>query len=560
MIYDDARPAVFLCGPITNAIKSGAFDPAIRQQIKSLIERIESAGHMVYSAHREGHFGDLIPNQPGDVFHRDWAWALLSRAIVAVLPANEHGHLTRTDGTFIELGWALALRKPLFIITDNKATERSYLFEGLLDITPNTYKFEFHEAMHGQEFLLKLRSVLSRVEQPDGQTKTVAFCCTSFGFGPVSKITAVAEALRVIRPRYRFVFVGSNIAEQFARSSGIFDDIVSFDMDAAPTEGALRSAKYDALVNALNFDVLSAWRAQMPPQFFIDSLAWLWPSFPEGIEIAQIYFLQDYLLQARTTEATLPPNTLLVPPIISPSINASREAWEVEKGYLLVNLAGCRNPILPPSQYERYVKVMLQGLFAALQEVCGRGLRNISRVLVCGNKDLLAAGAGFAWGQLPFPVEVQFLPPKRFLVELRRCELLLTSPGLTATLEALALDVPFRFLIPQNFSQFRISTYYRSLGLEQLLWQATFNTGKLFEPTLTEEDGVKEVGRLLDNYLDRGVPEITKGFLNLIQTGEPGSEVERLRSNILAWDGSSRVAQHVVRVIEDFEIETGGVV
>ncbi len=558
MVSNDFRTAVFLCGPITNVIKDGEFNAPIRYLIERIAERIENAGFAVLSAHREELFGNRMPERPDEIFRRDWYLAQLSKAIVLVFPSDTDGQLVRTDGTFMELGWAMALNKPLFIVTEDNAIGRSHLFDGLLDVAPNTQLFGLEEAVSGDKFYRGLRRVLLRTEYPTPHTRTVAFCCTSFGFGPVSKVVAVAEAMRLLRPDYRLVFIGSNINEQYARASNVFDDFVSIDVDIAPKAAVSEAVRYDALVNGLNFEVLSLWQSQMSPHFFLDSLTWMWPTIPVSVASARVYFVQDYLLGARISDKSLPDNTILVPPILSPSINTSRATWEIEDGYLLVNLSGLRNPILPPGYYARYVQMLLRGLKAALHEIHDRHLRLIRRVLVCGNNDLLGTDMGLDWSELPFPVELNFVAHHRFLLEMRRCELLLTSPGLTTTLEALALGVSCRFLLPQNYSQFRISMRYRSLGLTQLLWPEPFDTVKLSDPLLSEDEGVLEVSRLLTEYLERDVSEIAQAFLKLLLSNESEVEFEHIRQSILAWDGSLHVARRVVQEIEiPEELERG---
>jgi nucleoside 2-deoxyribosyltransferase len=151
---------VFLCGPITNVTAGGAFNAAVRHFIESIAERLENAGFSVLSAHREELFGARVPERPIDVFLRDWRFAQIADAMVVVLPADSEGNLIRTDGTFMELGWAVALRKPLFIVTDLAATGRSYLFDGLLDVVaPN--RFGLAEAMEGGELISRLQCELN---------------------------------------------------------------------------------------------------------------------------------------------------------------------------------------------------------------------------------------------------------------------------------------------------------------------------------------------------------------------------------------------------------------
>jgi nucleoside 2-deoxyribosyltransferase len=548
-------PRVFLCGPISNALKNGQFDPNLRRLLESIEQHLQQSGFMVLSAHRQERYGEKIPELPDEVFRRDWHLAQLASAIVAVLPSDRDGSLFRTDGTFMELGWAIALGKPLFIVTDTSATKRSYLFDGLLRASAQARLIEIEDVLK-TNLGEAVRQVIAR-DNSRATTNQVAFCCTSFGFGPVSKAVAVAEALRLLRPGYRLVFIGSDLAEDYARSCALFDEIIHADVDAEPARAVDYIRGSDALINALNFDVLLNWSRELPPHFFLDSLAWMWPSIPDAVTRAQTYFVQDYLLGANTSGSVLPKNAALVPPIISPAIRAPRAKWESQTGYVLVNFAGCRNPIFPPWYYKNYVKQMLAALVDALRVLDQRRLRPINRVVVCGNRELLAATESVDWTGLSFPVERGFFPPREFLLELRRCELLLTSPGLTATLEAIALNVPVRFLLPQNYSQFRIMNYYRSLGLDNILWKDGFGSERLRDPSIPEEEGVREVGRLLEEQLTLGVSALSQVFQDLLLTNDANKETETLSQRVVSWDGSMRVAQQVVQEIEKDQLRTG---
>lgn len=124
---------VFVCGPITNACHTKGFDPNVKAVVESLVEFLEKAGIETWSAHRLESYGKEIPEFPEHVYTRDWHYASTCSSLVAVLPSDSTGTLYRTDGTFIELGWATALRKRLIIVTDPEATGRSYLLDGLVE-------------------------------------------------------------------------------------------------------------------------------------------------------------------------------------------------------------------------------------------------------------------------------------------------------------------------------------------------------------------------------------------------------------------------------------------
>ena len=154
----DSRPAVLLCGPITNVIRGGTFDSEVRRLIEGIAKRLDRAGFDVLSAHKVESFGESIPKQPSEVFLRDWDFAKTSRAIVAVLPSTNDGGLIRTDGTYIEIGWAVALQKPLFMVLDSELSSCSYLLDGLLEF--HAERLTTEEALNSENWLLRLASAV----------------------------------------------------------------------------------------------------------------------------------------------------------------------------------------------------------------------------------------------------------------------------------------------------------------------------------------------------------------------------------------------------------------
>jgi nucleoside 2-deoxyribosyltransferase len=134
--------AIFLSGPISNALSGRGFDPSVRTALEDVAQGLERDGFRILSAHRVEAWGQEIPDTPEHVFRRDWDFVLACDAVVVVLPVDEYGMLYRSDGVFIEIGWAVALGKPLFVVTDRTASGRSYLFEGLLALPACTRVFD----------------------------------------------------------------------------------------------------------------------------------------------------------------------------------------------------------------------------------------------------------------------------------------------------------------------------------------------------------------------------------------------------------------------------------
>ena len=290
-------PNVFVCGPISEALKSEVlevFDTSLHRFIQTLLESLIVTGLNVSSAHIVEDFGNNIPQDPQQVFERDYSLVKDADALIVLLPEQLNGQLWRTDGSFIEIGWATAMSKPTVIVTNLSNERHSYLLRGLvaskaiLDVVPLSSP---------QEVAFRAASLIricfsTRPATP--RSRTIGFCCTSFGFGPVSKLTSIARSCRIRDPNCTLHFVGSNVASQFAQSVSVFDKIIDIDTDCNPGLAVQELVSCDVVVNCLNFEMLRIWSISMPPMVFVDSLAWMWP------ETVQILIYPTALLMRQT--------------------------------------------------------------------------------------------------------------------------------------------------------------------------------------------------------------------------------------------------------------------
>lgn len=527
---------IFLCGPITCAIEDGRFDLTVQSLLESIALRLESADFSILSAHREESFGQNIPSKSEDVFRRDWHLAQLSTAMVVVLPSDRGGRLFRTDGTFIELGWAVALRKPLFVVTDPVATGRSYMLDGLLRVSACAAVFSVAEALDGERLALSIRRYLSM--RPATWAAQVGFFCPAFRFGPASTLVAIAETLRELRPAYRLVFVGSNASERYARASSVFDEVRSADVDSEPELAVSQTKDCHAVVNALNFGILSHWSRQQPPQFFLDSVAWRSSPVSDAARLAHTYFVQDL---SHCREDPVPADIgVRIPPVVSPSVRVPRASWEVEEGYLLVNVTGHPDPDLPANHEDAYASHFAACLSEMLQRAHRERPGFIRRVLLCGNEAILQKMQLLPSADSSVPMERRFLPPRRFLLELRRCALLLTTPG-TAALQALALDVPVHLLPAWTANQRQLLNCFRLRGFID-----ERGTG-LSLPA--KPAGGPNVEGLVYAHAE-SMRRVVAAAVQRLVGEDQAAHSSLLRQRMVAWDGGAIVAQHIVHTVE----------
>ncbi len=302
-----------------------------------------------------------------------------------------------------------------------------------------------------------------------------AFVSSSFGFGPVSKAATIAGEIKRRSPQLETHFFGSGIALQFAEQAKVFDKLIEADVDEKSSLEKLlpELRRYKIVFSVLNLPLLPLWRNGFGKLYFVDSLAWMWKQPPEGVENAEIYFVQDYLVSPERVEKWKPLcNLMLIPPIgirakflhpVSKSGDKIKEATghenaEKRANCLLVNFSGCSNPFVDAAVYETYVQTLLPIIVEEAEN-------EFEDIQVCVNRDLAEI---LKRRHVHQHLTIGQLPHREFLTKLADSRFLLTVPGITTTLEAIASNTPFGFLLPQNDSQAMMSEIYRRQADENL--------------------------------------------------------------------------------------------
>lgn len=360
-----------------------------------------------------------------------------------------------------------------------------------------------------------------------------AFIATSFGFGPVSKAVSIALEMKAQAPDLETHYFGAGIGYDYAQKSRAFDSLVKADVDRPETLVALlpQLASYRGVFSVLNLDILPLWRSDLPPLYFVDSLAWMWPSLPAGIENAAVYFVQDYLLSPQRIQdwaAACP--LVLVAPI--ESVSSRLEIPPEKVNQLLVNFAGCANPFAPLGLYEKYGLI----LATSILEEAGQ---HYERIVFCCNEPL----ANYLRRSVGADSSVEFghFAHDEFIRLLVSSALVLSAPGITSTVEALASRVAFGFLLPQNDSQVLISERCRSLlGEESCMAFSRFGPEFCLPPLLPPKESVNLALALLQKILSTRQPEIRSMIRSLLSL--PASySIANLRANIVnSWSCSGQ--------------------
>lgn len=128
---------VFVGGPIQHAMSNAGFDTLLQELLLNILAELKIHGYQILSAHLVEEFGQKNEELDSDIVtRRDFHWMQKCDVFVAVLPLHSDGQVFRSDGTHVELGWAMATSKPVVLVAAPQQLEAySHLIRGMKTLT-----------------------------------------------------------------------------------------------------------------------------------------------------------------------------------------------------------------------------------------------------------------------------------------------------------------------------------------------------------------------------------------------------------------------------------------
>lgn len=160
----NSKKTIFLGGPIQYATSSdGKFDIKIKRLIEIIIKSLNDYGYNVLSAHVAEGFGThTFRLTDGSICNRDFTWMCESDLYIALILSNDECNLIRSDGTYVEIGWASMQKKPIILIMDsNQFSELSKVVKGLSMIT-NVYILDLNKIDENCSMLMSIVNKIFR--------------------------------------------------------------------------------------------------------------------------------------------------------------------------------------------------------------------------------------------------------------------------------------------------------------------------------------------------------------------------------------------------------------
>ncbi len=140
---------VFVGGPFSTAMhvaENGIqFDSGVRDALEQVHQDILRCGLRLLSSHIADKYGTEFTES--EIVPRDNRWVAECDIYLALLPLGPDGRPYRSDGTFVEIGLALGLKKKVVIaMQDRSHPEQSYYVRNL-SCEPGVTIYDWHEFM-----------------------------------------------------------------------------------------------------------------------------------------------------------------------------------------------------------------------------------------------------------------------------------------------------------------------------------------------------------------------------------------------------------------------------
>lgn len=275
--------------------------------------------------------------------------------------------------------------------------------------------------------------------------KQIVFIATPFGFGPTGKLYPIMQNIHA-RFDHELIYLTNELTSQIIKDD--FLKFVQLDERSESQIGEfLATLSNPVVISSLNKFALRAAKSLDIPTAFIDGLTWLWEEIQPDFLLADNYYSLNFLGVDEKLKNY--PQIKKVPYILDHDElgqNITRE------DFVLFHIGGFQNP-LHNSVEQNYLRLLVS--FFNQSDYVGK-------VVFAGGQSALK----FLEEKIHNPyVDYVTLGKKEFQVHLKKCRHLITTSGLTTSLEAFLAKTPTSFLLPSNLSQYKILSLFAEHGL-----------------------------------------------------------------------------------------------
>jgi len=356
-----------------------------------------------------------------------------------------------------------------------------------------------------------------------------------FCFGPVSKIISIAEHLH--NASVQLTLLASGTSKELGGKSNLFS-IVDCNSEILSDLEQNKKLFEEAGVFVTVMNPIAAKFALNlgKPVVYIDSLFWMWDSLPKEFAKIDKYFVQDLF---DSKEALIKYPFLRNVEFVGPIIDDSLPIQKSKDDFVLVNFGGMESALIQIGKNSNYPFIVGKIIINALE-------KSGQKAFVCGNDKVLQK----LLEKNPKNIKIGGKSHKEFLELLRKTKLLITTPGLTTSLEAFHYGAPIAFLPPENYSQFLNLKTFRQQGIadDSFHWMDIYSELDI----VVGEDEVIGVSKVLSAIKrfeqDVGSKQKLGQFIDKLLSKEwVGTDKQQGYFDSLGKSSSKRIADYIIK-------------
>ncbi len=324
--------------------------------------------------------------------------------------------------------------------------------------------------------------------------KTIVIFSNPFGYGPTGVAVPVVEYFLHSLKIDEVIFAGSSLCLEILKGSKV-NTVEVDERNEVEIERFLKKIDNAHVIGSQNRFSIKVAKKLSIPSAFIDVLAWFWKTLPaEHLMADEIFWLKFPDIENKI------PNNQTNIHIVSSVITTGPEVKK--QNLLVVHVGGAKYPLIKSIPYA-YLSLLSKGLNALAE------LRMYNKILVVGGSE----AAAYLRSKISNPsITVTSLSNGDFIRELEKSSHILTTAGVSSTLESFSAKTPTSFLLPINLSHLALTDLLkRQRACPQMLqWNSYISVDENIRD-LNEKDALT----LIDSYAQRvdGEVELSKCYI-----------------------------------------------
>ncbi len=319
--------------------------------------------------------------------------------------------------------------------------------------------------------------------------KTIVIFSNPFGYGPTGNAIPVLYSLLKKVKDTDIIFAGSDLCMEIISDVPVKKIFVD-ERNEEQIEKFLETIENPYVIASQNKFSIKVAKKLSIPCAYIDILAWFWKKIPDDHFLAdEIFWIKFPGIEKRILKNKN--NIHIVSSIITVTPSTTKKNRK-----LTIHIGGAKYPLFDGIPYS-YLNLIAKGLnalktnFDEILFVAGTEAIDYLKQKVTNNKIVLTS-----------------LPKNEFIHELEESAHMLTTAGVSSTLESFALDVPTSFLLPLNLSHIALIDMLKDQGLNpQCLEWANYVEVSNKLRDMDEKEGLIEIdtyARIVDSNEDLG--------------------------------------------------------